>query len=313
MSAPSTSDTDLGFRGLPGLEWSADGSVHVDRRWVARLGAAVSGAMPGIVVQAVAAGSRWQAEQVLVDGRCVALRLRPRAGGLGRFWRRWFGESPSAEADRAARWHAPLFARTPWGSATAGIDPGLRGAAIVTLRTAGSPEPLPAAGPAFWRRRTMTEARRHVAEALRSAAPWTVTPEALLLPGGWRLPTVRQHGTTLKDGWALVLPPGFEWREGAGQGRARGELGGWRFTLGFVDCAGGTALCWLMARLDVADAGAWEPSLECALYFAHRRWAAANLPVECVWRAVNDRMARSGAELLVEWREAGANQPVRPA
>lgn len=302
MSAASTSPTESGFAGLPGLDWTGDGSVHLDGRLLARMGSTVPEESARVVVQSVAAGARWHAEQVLVDGRCVALRLRPQVGSLAAAWRRWFGESWSGEASLAARWGAPLFAKTLWGSATAGIDPTLRGAAVITLRAQGAPDPLPPAGPAFWRRRGITEVRPHIEEALQAAAVWTVTPEALVLPGEWVLPT-GQHGCALMDGWASALPHGFQWREGAGQWRARGAVGGWRFTLAFVDHDRGPVLRWMMARLEVADEGAWEPSLECALQSAHRRWAETHLPATCRWQSVNDEVAKTGAELLIEWPE----------
>ena len=302
MSAASTSPAESGFSGLPGLEWAPDGSVSLDGRFLAQLGARVPGESARVVVQSVAAGARWYAEQALVDGRCVALRLRPQSGRLRAAWRRWFGESSTGEAGLAARWGAPLFVTTPWGSATVGIDPTLRGAAVVTLRATGAPEPLPPAGPAFWRRRSLAEVRPHIEAALQSAAVWTVTPEALVLPEEWTLPTGR-HDSSLQEAWAAALPGGFQWREGAGQWRARGELGGWRFTLAFVDQPRGPVLRWVMARLAVADDGAWEPSLEYALQSAHRRWAEAHLPPTCRWQAVNDAGAKTGAELLIEWPE----------
>ncbi|MFM7065833.1 MAG: hypothetical protein ACKO0U_03250 [Gammaproteobacteria bacterium] len=318
MSAPSTSVTDRDGLWPAGLECFGDGSIFVDQQAIAVLGGAPlheswpmagTGELDGVVVQSLPAGRHWHAEQVLMAGRCMALRLRPRPGLLRRWWSRWFGESSAHESALAARWRAPLFRRSSWGSATAGIDPTLRGAAVVTFRAPGAPEFLPVAGPAFWRRRTRREARTLVAEALARAGDWTADPQSLSLPGRDAVPSCFAADHTLES-WVAALPAGFQWREGAGQWRARGTCGGWQFTLAFAERGGIPHLCWLLARLDILEAGAWEPGLERALDAAHRRWAAAHLPPEIRWRAVNDLLAKTGAELLVEWTAASADQPV---
>ena len=72
-----------------------------------------------------------------------------------------------------------------------------------------------------------------------------------------------------------------------------------------------------LARLAVAHEGPWDPLLEAELHRGHEQWlrgglgevAAAADPVRedaagvrCSARAVNDSVARTGAELLLEWR-----------
>jgi hypothetical protein len=318
MSAPSTSTADADSHWPDGLECFGDGSVFVDQQAIAVLGGAplqgVWSAVPmatvdDLVVQAVPAGRHWHAEQVLVAGRCMALRLRPRSGWWRRCWSAWFGESAAHESALAVRWRAPLFKRAAWGTATAGVDPTLRGAAVVTFRAPGAPDHLPAAGAAFWRRRTRQEARELVDAALVRASGWTVDAHSLTLPGQPVLPIVFPGDRTMES-WVAMLPSGFQWREGEGHWRARGVCGGWRFTLAFVEHGGLPRLRWLMARLDVADAGAWEPGLEKALDAAHRRWANRHLASGVAWQALNDALAKTGAELLVEWPGAGEDQPV---
>ena len=264
-----------------------------------------------VQAQRLAAGSRWFAEQVVAGGQCVLLRLRPRPGAWRRCWAARRGESATHEAALAARWGLPRQQSFPWGVLECGVDTSLRGAAVITLRLAVLPPGLPPPARVFWRQRTVAECRALVAAALvkaRAAGVWCCGGAGVVFADGERLPAC--PGVAEPAQW---LPADFVWQEGLdGAWRVRGERAGWRLTFGYTETAGGPVLRWLMARLAVADAGPWDPLLEQALHGAHQRWwreavrqqeanaSDAALP-KCAGRAVNDAVARTGAELLVEW------------
>ena len=338
MSAPSISDAEQQQDGLrlSGISVSAAGLVSVDGQKLAGIGALVA-PLPGgaqlpadrvalevaMVTQPVNAGRRWLAEQVSVQGRCVLLRLRPRRSVWRRWWSARFGESAAQEQSLAARWGLPRVLprglppqqRTAWGVVECGVDAALNGAAVITLRIAELPEHLPPASRVFWRQHTRAECHALVAAALAGAAadgPWSFDAQGIRFADGESI-VVRPAGGEPAN-WA---PVGFEWQEaGAGAWRVRGERAGWRFTLAYTESAGKPVLAWALARLAVAHEGPWDPLLEAELHRGHERWlrgrlgevevaadpgreAAAGL--RCTARAVNDVVARTGAELLLEW------------
>lgn len=339
MSVPSTSTTEPAPRlvaVVPGVQVSLAGELQVEGRWLGTIGAvpdAVLGAVgspeprwlagaalplpgetpPGMVLtESLAAGPHWFAEQVVVAGQCVVLRLRPRPGRWRRWWSARYGQPVAQELALAARWRGSSHRVFPWGVLECGADPALRGAAVITLRTAALPELLPPAAPVFWRRRTKGECRELVASAssaARAAGGWSWGSGGVVFADGASIPS--NPGTLDPAEW---LPPDFVWQEGLGGAwRVRGERAGWRFTLGYTETGGRPVLCWLLARLDVADAGPWDPLLEAELHHAHQRWLRAvpgtpgrvaggdTAPVVRAV-AVNDSVARTGAELLLEWR-----------
>jgi hypothetical protein len=332
MSAPSISDANLQQDRLRllGISVSAAGLVSVDGQVLAGVGTAVA-ASPGgasfspadtaamdaaVVSQPLAVGPRWLAEQVSVQGRCILLRLRPRRSAWRRWWSARFGEPAAQEQARAARWGLPPQQRTAWGVVECGADIALNGAAVITLRVAELPAGLPPASRAFFRQRTPAECRALVAAALSGAAadgPWSFDTQGLRFADGESI-VVRPAGGEPAN-WA---PVGFEWQEaGAGAWRVRGARAGWRFTLAYTESAGKPVLAWAMARLAVAHEGPWDPLLEAELHRVHQRWLRAARRetdgggqfseknagmASCTARAVNDIVARTGAELLLEWR-----------
>ncbi len=331
MSAPSISDAEQQASPLrlSGISVSAAGLVSVDGLELTGIGALVA-PLPGgtqlpadraaldiaVVTQPLNAGRRWLAEQVSVQGRCVLLRLRPRRSAWRRWWSARFGESAAQEQSLAAHWGLPPHQQTAWGVVESGVDAALNGAAVITLRVLELPEHLPPASRVFWRQHTRAECQALVAAALAGAAadgPWSFDAQGLRFADGESI-VVRPAGGEPAN-WA---PVGFEWQEaGAGAWRVRGERAGWRFTLAYTESAGKPVLAWALARLAVAHEGPWDPLLEAELHRGHERWlrgglgevAAAADPVRedaaglrCTARAVNDSVARTGAELLLEWR-----------
>lgn len=331
MSAPSISDAEQQASPLrlSGISVSAAGLVSVDGLELTGIGALVA-PLPGgaqlpadraaldiaVVTQPLNAGRRWLAEQVSVQGRCVLLRLRPRRSAWRRWWSARFGESAAQEQSLAAHWGLPPHQQTAWGVVESGVDAALNGAAVITLRVLELPEHLPPASRVFWRQRTRSECHTLVAAALAGAAadgPWSFDAQGLRFADGESI-VVRPAGGEPAN-WA---PVGFEWQEaGAGAWRVRGERAGWRFTLAYTESAGKPVLAWALARLAVAHEGPWDPLLEAELHRGHEQWlrgglgevAAAADPVRedaaglrCTARAVNDSVARTGAELLLEWR-----------
>ena len=322
MSAPSISDANKPqdrLRAL-GIGVSAAGLVLVDGQELVGIGALVA-PLPGsallpadraaleaaVVTQTVNAGRRWLAEQVSVEGRCVLLRLRPRKTVWRRWWSARFGEPAAQEQALAARWGLPPLQRTAWGVVECGADGALNGAAVITLRVVELPAGLPPASRVFFRQRTPAECRALVAAALAGAAadgPWSFDTQGLRFADGESI-AVRLAGSEPAN-WA---PVGFEWQEaGAGAWRMRGSRAGWRFTLSYAESAGTPVLAWAMARLAVADEGPWDPLLEAELHRAQARWLRGAGDAEarssagtCTARAVNDTVARTGAELLLEW------------
>jgi len=332
MSAPSISDAErqIAMLLLPGISVSAAGLVSVDGQLLAGVGTAVA-ASPGgasfspadnaamdaaVVSQPLAAGPRWLAEQVSVQGRCVLLRLRPRRSAWRRWWSARFGEPAAQEQALASNWGLPPQQRTGWGVVEGGVDAALNGAAVITLRVAELPAGLPPASRAFWRQRTRTECRGLVASAVTDAAvagPWSFDAQGIRFADDERI-LARPGGEEPTD-WS---PADFEWQEaGAGAWRVRGARAGWRFTLAYTESAGKPVLAWTMARLAVAHEGPWDPLLEAELHRVHERWLRAARRetdgggqfseknarmASCTARAVNDSVARTGAELLLEWR-----------
>ena len=311
MSAPSTSTAEpAAVLELPGLQISSAGVVIVEGRALAQIGATVAALPDAVASQILPAGSRWYAEQVTVRGCCVLVRLRPRPS----VWRRWLGarcgESAAREQALAAAWGSPALQVFPWGVLEHGVAPALRGAAVITVRVAVLPAALPSPARAFWRHRTPAECRALVAAALDGAGSWSFGDDGIAFANGNRVP-VDLGGAEL----ATLLPPGFVWQEAAGgQWRVRGEHAGWRFTLQYAEKGGGPVLAWALARLAVADDGPWDPLLEQELHRAQQRWLRTIAGVlapnpggsVCAVRAVNDSVARTGAELLLEWQQAGA-------
>lgn len=331
MSAPSTLTAEKAgtLTVLPGVEISAAGALWLDGRCLGTIGVAPAALLPSqhaavvpvpvpvpvtapVQTQRLAAGPRWFAEQVVVAGQCVLLRLRPRPGAWCRWWSARRGEPATQEAALAARWGLPPQQQFSWGVLECGVDTALRGAAVITLRVRLLPAGLPPPARVFWRQRTVAECRALVATAVlkaRAAGVWSCGGAGVVFTDGETIPARPGGGEP-----AQWLPPDFVWQEGLdGAWRVRGERGGWRFTLGYTETAGGPALRWLMARLDVPDAGPWDPLLERELHSAHRRWwregakqreeeAAADAAAPtCTGRAVNDAVARTGAELVLEW------------
>ena len=331
MSAPSISDAEQQASPLrlSGISVSAAGLVSVDGLELTGIGALVA-PLPGgaqlpadraaldiaVVTQPLNAGRRWLAEQVSVQGRCVLLRLRPRRSAWRRWWSARFGESAAQEQSLAAHWGLPLHQQTAWGVVESGVDAALNGAAVITLRVLELPEHLPPASRVFWRQHTRAECQALVAAALAGAAadgPWSFDAQGLRFADGESI-VVRPAGGEPAN-WA---PVGFEWQEaGAGAWRVRGERAGWRFTLAYTESAGKPVLAWALARLAVAYEGPWDPLLEAELHRGHEQWLRGGLgeveaaadPVRenaaglcCTARAVNDSVARTGAELLLEWR-----------
>jgi len=331
MSAPSISDAERKepLLQLPGISISAAGRVSVEGHELAGIGALVA-PLPGapqrredlaaldsaVVTQPLNAGPRWLAEQVSVAGRCVLLRLRPRQSTWRRWWSARRGEPAAQEQALAARWNLPSSQRTGWGMVECGVDTALNGAAVITLRAAELPAGLPPASRAFWRQRTRTECRALVAAALadaKVAGLWSFDGQGIRFADGALL-LARPGGVETADGSTA----GFEWQEGtAGGWRARGERAGWRFTLAYAEANGKPILAWAMARLALAVTGPWDPMLEAELHRVQQRWLGAargeadgggQLSAEnagmacCTARAVNDTVARTGAELLLEWR-----------
>lgn len=322
MSAPSTltAEASGAMALLPGVMISATGGLTVDGHWLGSIGAALDASAP-VVTQLVAAGPRWFAEQVVVAGHCVVLRLRPRPSP----WRRWLaaqrGEPAQREAALAARWALPRSQQFPWGALECGVDGALRGAAVITLRAhavpcgsspwlapkrepgeaPGSVPALPPPARVFWRQRTVAECRGAVASAVaaaHAAGHWSCSAAGVVFGDGECIPS--RPGAAEP---ALWLPSDFVWQEGLGGAwRVRGARAGWRFTLGYTETADGPGLGWLMARLDVDDTGPWDPLLEQELHRAHRTWLRATRGSGCTAQAVNDTVARTGAELLFEWR-----------
>jgi len=197
-----------------------------------------------------------------------------------------------------------------------GVDTALNGAAVITLRAAELPAGLPPASRAFWRQRTRTECRALVAAALadaKVAGLWSFDRQGIRFADGVLI-LARPGAVETADGSTV----GFEWQEGAAGGwRARGARAGWRFTLAYEEANGKPRLAWVMARLALANTGPWDPELEAELHRVQRRWlraacreadGGAKLSAEntgtarCTARAVNDTVARTGAELLLEWR-----------
>ncbi len=323
MSAPSISDANLQQDRLRllGISVSAAGLVLVDGQELVGIGAWVA-PLPGsapltadraalevaVVTQPLNAGPRWLAEQVSVQGRCILLRLRPRRSAWRRWWSARFGEPAAQEQARAARWGVPPQQRTAWGVVESGTDGALNGAAVITLRVAELPVGLPPASRAFFRQRTSAECRALVAAALAGAAgdgPWSFDAQGLRFADGESI-VARPAGGEPAN-WA---PVGFEWQEaGAGAWRVRGARAGWRFTLAYTESGGKPVLAWAMVRLAVAHEGPWDPLLEAELHRAQARWLrgaghaeARSSAGTCTARAVNDIVARTGAELLLEWR-----------
>jgi hypothetical protein len=319
MSAPSISDAEPHKGGLlvPGISVSAAGLVSVEGQHLAGIGALVaplSGgaqlpadrAVPDIamVTQTVNAGRCWLAEQVSVQGRCVLLRLRPRRSAWRRWWSARFGEPAAQEQALATRWGLPPQQRSAWGVVECGVDAALNGAAVITLRVAELPAGLPPAARVFWRQRTRVECRALAAAAwaeAQVAGAWSFDTQGVHFADGARI-LARPAGVEPAN-WA---PAGFEWQEAvAGAWRARGERAGWRFTLAYSETGGTPVLCWAMVRLALAAEGPWDPLLEAQLHRMHHRWLLAQQSAalgSCTARAVNDTVARTGAELLLEWR-----------
>lgn len=300
MSEPSisTAESPPGQRLLPGVQVSATGVVVVEGRVLAGIGAPVPplpgpAAQEAVVCCRLDAGPRWFAEQVVVRGTCVLLRLRPRPGAWLRAWQRWRGEASEREQGLAATWRLPLSQSFGWGVLESGVAPALRGAAVLVFRVAELPAGLPPAARVFWRQRTARECRALVSAATaaaRSAGVWSCSSEGIAFADGACVPA--RSGMAELAG---ALPVGFVWQESATDlWRARGEYAGWRFTLAYAESAGAWRLRWALARLDVADDGPWDPLLEAALHRAHAKWLGKG-------RAVNDTLARTGAELLLEW------------
>ena len=321
MSAPSISDAEQKKTWLlvPGVSVSAAGLVSVEGHELAGIGAVVA-PLPGsaqqpadlaalesaVVTQPLSAGPRWLAEQVSVQGRCVLLRLRPRRSAWRRWWSARFGEPTAQEQALGACWGLPPQQWSAWGVVEGGVDAALNGAAVITLRVAELPAGLPPASRGFWRQRTRGECRALAATALAEAqvaGPWSFSDEGIHFADGERI-LARPAGAEPAN-WA---PAGFEWQEavaGTCTWRARGERAGWRFTLAYSETGGTPALGWVMARLALATEGPWDPLLEGELHRMHHQWLLAQQSAAmegCRARAVNDTVARTGAELLLEWR-----------
>ena len=319
MSAPSILDAEQNEDRLlvPGVSVSAAGLVSVEGQELAGIGALVA-PLPGapqrpadlaaldsaVVTQPLSAGPRWLAEQVSVQGRCVLLRLRPRRSAWRRWWSARFGERAAQEQALGACWGLPPQQRFAWGVVECGVDATLNGAAVIMLRMAELPAGLSPASRGFWRQRTRGECRALAAAALAEAqiaGPWSCSAEGIRFADGERI-LARPAGVDPAN-WA---PTGFEWQEAvAGAWRARGERAGWRFTLAYSETGGTPALCWVMARLALVAEGPWDPLLEAELHRMHHRWLLAQQSAATggfVARAVNDTVARTGSELLLEWR-----------
>ncbi len=321
MSAPSTMTAEPnGAVGLlPGVTISATDGLTVDGHSLGSIGAGLEASAP-VVTQLVSAGPRWFAEQVVVAGQCVVLRLRPRPSPWRRWWAARRGEPAQREESLAAGWALPRSQRFPWGVLECGVDSALRGAAVITLRAhgissetspglasttlqgaaLGSLPVLPPPARVFWRQRTLAECRALVAAAMavaHAAGEWYCREVGVVFGDGECIPSC--PGAAEPAQW---LPPDFAWQEGLGGAwRVRGERAGWRFTLGYTETAHGPALGWMMARLGVEDAGPWEPLLEQELHRAHQHWLGEMRELGCTAHAVNDAVARTGAELLFEW------------
>jgi len=322
MSAPSTltAEANGAVALLPGVNISATGGLTVDSHWLGCIGAGLDASAP-VATQLVAAGPRWFAEQVVVAGQCVVLRLRPRRSSWRRWWAARRGEPAQHEEALAARWALPRSQHFSWGVLECGVDSALRGAAVITLRAhavpcgsssglapmtvpgepPGSPPALPPPARVFWRQRTVAECRALVASAVAAALTaghWSCSAAGLVFGDGECIPS--RPGAAEPAQW---LPSDFVWQEGLGGAwRVRGARAGWRFTLGYTETADGPSLAWLMARLNVDDAGPWEPLLEQELHRAHQNWLSGTRGSGCTAQAVNDTVARTGAELLFEWR-----------